>query len=84
MHLPDSDIPSRIIKENAYIFRDVLNSIFKNSIYQSEFSSIIKLADITLAFKKGDISSKESYKSRQHLSIFQTSQKSLIFVSSNF
>ena len=33
----DSDIPSRIIKENADIFTDFLHSSFNNSIYQSEF-----------------------------------------------
>ena len=33
----DIDIPSRILKENADIFTDILHYNFNNSIYQSEF-----------------------------------------------
>ena len=58
----DSDIPSGIIKENADIFTDILHSSFNNSIYQSEFPSILKLANITPVFKKGDRNSKENYR----------------------
>ena len=59
----DSDIPSsRIIKENPDIFTDFLHFSFNNSIYQSEFPSILKLANITPVFKKGDRNSKESYR----------------------
>ena len=50
----DSDIPSRIIKENADIFTGILHSSFSNSIYQCEFSSILKLANITPVFKERD------------------------------
>ena len=46
----DSDIPSRIINENADFFTDSLHSSFNNSVYQAEFPSILKLANI---FKKG-------------------------------
>ena len=50
----DSDIPSRIIKENADIFTDILHSSFNNLIYQSEFPSILnQISNITPAFKKG-------------------------------
>ena len=58
----DSDIPSRIIKENADIFTDFLHSSFNNSIYQSEFPSILKLANITPVFNKGDRNSNENYR----------------------
>ena len=47
----DSDIPSRNIKENADIFTDILHFSFNNSIYQSEFPSILKLANIAPVFK---------------------------------
>ena len=70
----DSDIPSRIIKENADIFTDILHSSFNNSIYQSEFPSILKLANITPVFKKGGRNSKENYSQSAY---FLTSQKSL-------
>ena len=58
----DSDITSKIIKENPDIFADILHSSFNNSIYQSEFPSILKLANITPVFKKGDRNSKENYR----------------------
>ena len=46
----DVDISSRIIKKNAIIFilADFFKSSFNNSIYQSEFPSIFKLANIAL------------------------------------
>ena len=58
----DSDIPSRIIKENADMFTDTLHSSFNSLIYQSEFPTIRKLANITPVFKKGDRNSKENYR----------------------
>ena len=58
----DLDIPSRIITENADIFTVFLHSSFNNSIYQSEFPSILKLANITPVFEKGDRNSKENYR----------------------
>ena len=58
----DLDIPSRIIKENDDIFVDILHSSFDNSIYKSEFPSILKLANITPVFKKVDRDSKENYR----------------------
>ena len=70
----DSDIPSRIIKENSDIFTDIFHSSFNNSIYQSEFPSILKLANITPVFKKGGRNSKENYSQSAY---FLTSQKSL-------
>ena len=58
----DSDVPSRIIKENANIFTEFLHFSFKNLIYWSRFPSIPKLANITPVFKNGDINSKDNYR----------------------
>ena len=55
-------MPSRIIKENADIFTNILHSSFNNSIYDSEFPSILKLANIAPIFKKGDRNSKENHR----------------------
>ena len=55
----DLDIPSKIIKENADIFTNILHS--NTSIYQSEFPSILKLVNITAVFETGDRNSKENY-----------------------
>ena len=61
----DSDIPSRIIKENPGIVTDILHSSFNNSIYQSEFPSILQLENITPVL------------TTDQSAYFQTSQKSL-------
>ena len=64
----DSDIPSRIIKENADIFTDILSSSFNNLIYQSEFPTILELANITKEILRKTI---------DQSAYFETSQKSL-------
>ena len=56
----DSDVPSRIIKENADIFTDFLNSSCNNSIYQPDIPSILKLENVISVFRKGDRNSKEN------------------------
>ena len=48
----DSDIPSKIIKKNADIFTSFFLSGFNNAIIQSEYPSILKLADVTPVFTK--------------------------------
>ena len=50
----DTDIPSKIIKENTDIFASSLHSSFNTSVTNSEFPSILKQADITSVFKKGE------------------------------
>ena len=51
LNCQDSDIPSGIITENADIFTDFLYFSFNNSTFQSEFQSILKLANTTPVFK---------------------------------
>ena len=48
----DTDIPSKIIKENADIFASFLHSSFNTSVTNSEFPSVLKQANITPFFKK--------------------------------
>ena len=50
------------LNENADIFTNILHSSSSNSIDQSEFPSIRKLANISPVFKKGDRNSKENYR----------------------
>ena len=49
----DTDIPSKIIKENADSFASLLHSSFNTSVTNSEFPSVLKQANITPVFKKG-------------------------------
>ena len=54
----DTDIPTKIIKDNA----EILLSGFNNSITTSISPSSIKQAIVTPDFKKGDKNSKENYR----------------------
>ena len=58
----DTDIPRKIIKDNADISSDFLLSGFNNSIRISIFPSSFKQAIITQVFKRGDKSLKENYR----------------------
>ena len=57
----DTNIPSKIIKENADIFASFLHSSFKTSITNSEFPSVLTQANITPVFKKAERYSKDNY-----------------------
>ena len=56
------------------IFSDILHSSFNDSIYQSEFPSILKLANITPVLKRV---TEILRKTIEQSAYFQTSQKSL-------
>ena len=58
----ETDIPTKIVKENADIFANVLVSNFNDSFEKSNFPSILKDATITPVFKKGDRNSKDNYR----------------------
>ena len=54
----DTDIPTKILKENADIFSDFL---FASVVKTSKFTSILTLADIIPVFTKGDKECKNNY-----------------------
>ena len=58
----DNDIPTKIVKENADIFANVLVSNFNDSIEKSNFPSILKNATKTPVLKKVDRNSKDNYR----------------------
>ena len=58
----DTDIPTKIIKDNVDNFSYFLLSGFNNSITTSIFPSSFKQAIITPVFKKGDKNLKENYR----------------------
>ena len=57
-----TDIPTKVIKDNADIFSDFLLSGFNNSITTFIFPSSLKQAILTPVFKKGDKNWKENYR----------------------
>ena len=63
----NSDIPTKIIKENSDIFGKVLCSFINDSIKSFTFPSCLKEADVTPIHKKGKKVKKENYMAvRQH------------------
>ena len=58
----DTDIPTKIITENADIFADILLASFNDSVEKSYFPSSLKKANITPAFKKSGRNSKDNYR----------------------
>ena len=57
----ESDIPSRIIKENSDVFVEYLLSGFNGVIDKSYFPTALKHVNITLVFKTGEWFSKDNY-----------------------
>ena len=59
----NTDIPTKLIKENSDIFADFIFENLNDSISQSVFPSALKLANITPVHKKDSKSKKDHYRS---------------------
>ena len=59
----DTDIPTKLIKENADVFADILYATFNYSPEKCNLPSSFKKANITPLFKEGDRNSKDNYRS---------------------
>ena len=53
------NIPTKTFKQNTDLYLDIITNMFNNSIAECNFPD---LADITPAFKKGDVTDKSSYR----------------------
>ena len=49
----NSDVPTKITKENAELFTDFIHSALNEAIQSENFPSCLKWADVVLIFKKG-------------------------------
>ena len=58
----NTDIPVKILRENADIFSVYICDFFNETIRSGKFPLILKNADITAVFKKGFKGSKENYR----------------------
>ena len=58
----DSDIQTKVIKSNSYIFIDALYSEFDRSLETTVFPPSMKLANVTPVHKKGNRSEKGNYR----------------------
>ena len=57
----DSDIPTKVIKDNIDISTPILPEEFSKSLALGMFPSSMKLANITPVFKKNDSTDKSNY-----------------------
>ena len=58
----ETDIPTKLLKENIDIFSPFLLSYFKNLINSSSFPNNLKLANTTPAHKKDSRNDKRNYR----------------------
>ena len=58
----DTDVPTKILKENADIFAYFLHTNFNEFVKKSKFPSALKQANITPVFKKGERECKNNYR----------------------
>ena len=57
-----TDIPVKILKENADIFGSYICDFFNDCVERGGFPSILKLANITPVFKEGFKGSRDNYR----------------------
>ena len=58
----ETDISTKIMKENAYIFVNFICQSFSNLIVTFNFLAVLKLANNTHVFKKASKNSKENWR----------------------
>ena len=73
------DIPMRIIKNAAHVYSHRLKIIFNNCIRNRKFPDILKYADMTPVFKKGETTDKSNYRRISTLSNFSEIFEKLIY-----
>ena len=74
-----SDIPTKILKQNSDYFVEYLYENINQHISKSIFPSDLKLADVTLVYKKKSKKSKDNYSPVSILSNISKTYKRCIF-----
>ena len=59
----DTDVPTKILKENEDIFADFLHTSFNEFVKKLEFPSVSKKPNIKPVFKKGEQECKNNFRS---------------------
>ena len=65
----------KIMINSIHIYSQILTNIFNDCVKSGNFPDILKYADITLAFKKGDTGDKTNYRPISTLLISQKFSK---------
>ena len=80
----DTDVPTKILKENADIFADFLHASFNEFVKKSEFPSVLKQANITPVFNKGERECKNNYRPVSILSVSKILERIMFRQISNY
>ena len=75
----DTDVPTKIIKENADIFADFIHPAINTTINKNDFPSFLKLADVIPVLRKCSKNSKHNYRPISILKTFLKYMKALCF-----
>ena len=76
--MQDTDIPVKILKENAEYFAEYICLQFNEAICAAKFPASFRLANITPVFKQGSRNQKENYRSISILPIISKIFEKLI------
>ena len=60
--IQECDIPVKLIKENSFLFAEIMCKYFNESLEKSKFPDCMKLENVTPVFKKGARTSKNNYR----------------------
>ena len=74
----DSDIPVKILKENADFFPDYIYLQFHKAVDSSKFADFFTSAYISAAFKQGSRNKKENYRPTSILSLISKISENII------
>ena len=78
-----NDIPVSMINSFAACYCEKLSSIFNDCLKENKFPNLMKIAEISQAFKELDNNSKYNYRSISTLSNFDKLFKSILFTQLN-
>ena len=73
------NIPIKIIKNSAQVYSSKLTQILNHCVSTASFPDLLKYADVTPVFKKGDVTDKENYRPISTLSNFSKIFEKLIY-----
>ena len=57
-----NDIPIKIIENSAEVYSSKLTQILNHFVSTASFPDLLKYADVTAVFQKGDVTGKENYR----------------------
>ena len=75
----DTDVPTKIIKENANIYTNFANLSINASVNNGDFPNFLKLVNVIPVFKKDCKNSKDNYRPKNILKSISKVHKRILF-----